>query len=78
MDLNKHQYCPECGTAMQVCLPIWVTPGEESIDTSNIYWESNDSKDPGNWWCPECEDHWFPAEEDDDDQQQEHDHEQVS
>lgn len=62
MNLDEKCPCPECGNPMDVMLPIWVTPGEESIDTSTIVWESDMPKCSSNWWCPECESHHFPVD----------------
>ena len=62
MDLNEHCLCPTCKEAMQLSIPIWVTPGDEYVETSNIDWESSTKKDSDNWWCATCESHHFPMD----------------
>lgn len=62
MDLNNHCLCPTCKEPMDLLLPIWVTPGEEHIDTGNVVWDSSNHKDSDNWWCANCESHHFPLE----------------
>jgi hypothetical protein len=42
-------------------MPIWITPGEESVDTANIDYESNNPKDSSNWFCENCDSHHFPV-----------------
>lgn len=63
MDLDKKQLCPNCGSAMQVRMPIWITPGEESIDTGDIDYESDMKSYDHNWICNECDYSGFPKEE---------------
>jgi hypothetical protein len=55
MNYDRPCLCSECQTPMQVCLPVWVTPGEESVDTSEIDWESSNLKDGDMWYCPTCD-----------------------
>jgi len=58
--------CPNCAEPMQVLMPIWITPGSESVDTGNIDYESNNPQDSGNWFCENCESHHFPIGLDED------------
>lgn len=58
--------CPNCNEPMQVLMPIWITPGSESVDTGNIDYESNNPQDSGNWFCENCESHHFPIGLDED------------
>ncbi len=62
MNLDKPCLCPHCNEPMQIRLPIWITPGEENIDTEEIDYESSNHKDSANWWCETCEDHHFPID----------------
>lgn len=65
MNLDKHQLCPYCKTPMQLRVPIWVTPGEEYIDTGEVVWDSDAHKDSSNWYCTECFECHFPEEQED-------------
>jgi hypothetical protein len=49
---------------MQICLPIWITPGDSEIDTSDIDYESSDIDDSDNWWCEICQEHHLPKDQD--------------
>jgi hypothetical protein len=60
IDFDAYHLCPHCREPMQVCVPIWITPGEQQIDTGNIDYESGMPDDAGNWYCPECSSHHFP------------------
>lgn len=62
MNLDKHCLCPECKEPMKLNMPIWVTPGEESIDTSEVDWESGNHQVSTNWYCETCQDHHFPID----------------
>ena len=61
INFDTPQLCPDCNEPMQVRMPIWITPGEESIDTSNIDYESSNANDADNWWCSTCNSHHLPA-----------------
>lgn len=61
-DLDKHCLCPECNKPMQLLMPIWITPGEEYIDTGNIDYESENPKYESNWWCNSCSESFFPID----------------
>lgn len=52
--------CPNCNEPMQVLMPIWITPGIESVDTGSIDYESDNPNDSSNWFCENCESHHFP------------------
>lgn len=60
IDFDRHHLCPHCNEPMQVSMPIWITPGEESIDTNEIDYESGNPQESANWWCSTCESHHFP------------------
>ena len=63
MNLDKPCFCPECeDVPMQVLMPIWITPGNEYIDTDMVDWESGNPQCSNHWWCPKCEDHHFPID----------------
>ena len=64
MDLDKPCLCPDCKTHMQVSLPIWVTPGDDHIDVAEIDYDSSNADCDAYWWCPECQDHHFPLDND--------------
>jgi len=66
IDFDVPHLCPHCNEPMQVFMPIWITPGSESIDTGEIDYESGNPQDSSNWWCDTCEDCHFPASLDDD------------
>ncbi len=53
--------CPNCAEPMRVLMPIWITPGSESVDTGSIDYESNNPQDSANWFCENCESHHFPV-----------------
>lgn len=61
IDFDVPHLCPCCNEPMQVLMPIWITPGEESVDTDNIDYESGNPQDSSNWWCNTCESHHFPV-----------------
>lgn len=60
IDFDREQLCPTCKEPMQVCMPIWITPGSSSIDTANIDYESGNPQSSENWWCEICQCHCFP------------------
>ncbi len=62
MNLDKPCLCPHCREPMELQVPIWVTPGESSIDTGNIECDSGNEKDSDNWWCPTCQSDHFPLD----------------
>ena len=62
MNLDNPCLCPHCSYPMQVLMPIWVTPGESSIDTGEIDWESGNKQWSNNWYCSTCESHHFPLD----------------
>jgi len=53
--------CPNCAEPMQVLMPIWITPGSESVDTGSIDYFSDNPKSSNNWFCENCESHHFPV-----------------
>ena len=53
--------CPNCAEPMRVLMPIWITPGSESVDTGSIDYFSDNPKDSNNWFCENCESHHFPV-----------------
>lgn len=65
MNLDKRQNCPNCGAAMQVRMPIWITPGDDHIDTGDIDYESGMKQEGSNWYCNACDYNGFPVEEED-------------
>ena len=60
IDFDKAQHCPKCQEPMQVLLPIWITPGTESVDTGEVQYDSSMAKDSNNWHCSNCGSHHFP------------------
>lgn len=61
IDFDVPHLCPHCAEPMQVSMPIWITPGAESIDTSEIDYESGNPQSSMKWWCNTCESHHFPV-----------------
>lgn len=59
IDFDKEYHCPHCGEAMQVWMPILVTPGAEEVDVSDICYESNNPSDSQHWYCPGCDEGGF-------------------
>ena len=53
--------CPNCAEPMRVLMPIWITPGSESVDTGSIDYFSDNPKHSNNWFCENCESHHFPV-----------------
>ena len=49
IDFDKTYDCPECGEAMGVWLPIYVTPGEQHVDTDMIDYGATPK-----WSCEWC------------------------
>lgn len=62
IDFDKFYHCPCCGSVLSVCLPIWITPGTESVDTGNIDYDSGNPQESNNWYCENCHNHGFPVE----------------
>lgn len=62
MNLDKHQHCSECGAILDLRVGIWITPGDDHINTGNIDWEGaiENAKCSSNWWCPTCDENSFP------------------
>lgn len=63
IDFDKYHLCPDCRVPMQVCVPIWITPGEQQIDTGSIDYESDKPDWAQNWYCQVCSSHHFPLPE---------------
>lgn len=63
IDFDKHCLCPHCGNAMEVLIPIWITPGED-LALDGIVYESGMKDRAENWYCQECEAHHFPRPQD--------------
>jgi len=66
IDFDVPSLCPHCNEPMQVLMPVWITPGDDSIDTGAIDYESSNPQDSSNWWCDTCESHHLPVEQIDD------------
>ncbi len=61
IDFDVPHLCPHCNEPMQVLMPVWITPGDDSIDTGAIDYESGNPQDSSNWWCDTCDESHFPV-----------------
>ena len=62
MNTDKPCLCPKCGDHMKVNMPIWVTPGDDHINTDEIDWDSGNYQCSNNWYCGTCSEHHFPLD----------------